>query len=250
MQRRSICTLAGALALGAAATAAAQPRLVDDYSVRIARAPDWNIAAADGQCRLRLWVDDRARVELRGDQVIVRTETGRRSYDRGSLCNQPLPSSRVENFRLTAERGRGAVTEVESPARRNDFTATLTIDDPQAGGDEYELALAWHNPGALVAPLAVAGPYPGYDETRACQERVRGEFLARNRGDDAYLEFTDVPAREGAGINRERIRGQGWARNRAESRPISYECVVNALSDRVVTASYEVAGRGRYSALY
>ncbi len=250
MHRKLICAIAGALALGGAAAADAQPRYVDDYNVRIARAPDWNIHAPDGQCRLRLWVDDRARVELRGDQVIVRTETGRRSYDRGSLCNQPLPSSRVEGFRLTAERGRGAVTGVESPARRNDFTAALTIDDPQAGGDEYELAIAWHNPQALVAPLAVAGPYPGYDETRACQERVRAEFLARNRGDDAYLEFTEVPLREGAGINRERIRGQGWARNRSESRPISYECVVNELSDRVLTASYEVAGRGRYSALY
>jgi len=250
MHRRLILALAGALALGGASTAAAQPRYVDDYSVRIARAPDWNIAAPDGQCRLRLWVDDRARVELRGDQVIVRTETGQRSYDRGSLCNQPIPSNSVEGFRLTAERGRGAVTDVESPARRNGFAAAFTIDDPQAGGDEYELALAWHNPQALVAPLAVAGPYPGYDETRACQERVRGEFLARNRGDDAYLEFTEVPLREAAGINRERIRGQGWARNRSESRPLSYECVVNDLSERVLTASYEVAGRGRYSALY
>ena len=48
MHRRSICAIAGALALGGAATAAAQPRYVDDFSVRIARAPDWNIAAAEG----------------------------------------------------------------------------------------------------------------------------------------------------------------------------------------------------------
>ena len=242
---------AGALALAAGAPVQAQPRYVDDYSVRIARAPDWNVAAPDGRCRLRLWVDDRARVELRGDQIVVRTQNGRRSYDQGSVCNQPLPFGRIEDFRVTAERGRGAIMDVERPTRRNNFTGALTIDDPQGGGDDYELVLAWHNPGdRRVAPLAAGDPYPWFDETRACQDRVRGDFLARNRDTDAYVEFTTVPARDDAGPNRERIRGEGWARNRHESRPIAYECVVNELSNRVVSASYDVLARSRYSSLY
>ena len=74
---------------------------------------------------------------------------------------------------------------------------------------------------------------------------VRGDFIARNRDGDAYLEFTSVPLRDEAGANRERIRGEAWARNRVESRPISYECVLNERSNRVLSSSYEVLPRGR-----
>jgi len=56
--------------------------------------------------------------------------------------------------------------------------------------------------------------------------------------------------RDDVGTNRERIRGEGWARNRLESRAVTYECVVNGRTNRVVTASYEMRPRGRYSSLY
>src|SRR3954464_9528472 len=51
----------------------------DDFTFRIGRAPDWNLSAADGMCRLRIWVDDKAEVGLRGDQIMVKTRTGKRS---------------------------------------------------------------------------------------------------------------------------------------------------------------------------
>ena len=54
----------GALALGGAGAALGQDRYVDEYSFRIARAPDWNLAAADGGCRLRLYEDRRRRIEM------------------------------------------------------------------------------------------------------------------------------------------------------------------------------------------
>ena len=58
--------LAGVLALGAATAAVADTYVYrDNYTYTPARAPDWNVAAADGMCRLRIWVDDRARVSLR-----------------------------------------------------------------------------------------------------------------------------------------------------------------------------------------
>lgn len=241
--------VAGALAAGSTA-ALAQPRYADDSSFRVGRAADWNLAAADGQCRLRIWVDDKARVQLRGDQIIVRTETGQRSYDQGSVCTQPLPLHRVDDFRVTAERARGSIYDVTPPHRRNNFTGTVTIDDPQNGGEVYELVVAWRNPDAIPpAPLASNDPFPYFDETRACQDRVRGEFLSRNRDGDAYLEFTGMPLRDDVGPNRERIRGEAWARTRLESRPLSYECVVNERTNRVVTSSYEVRPRGRYSSL-
>lgn len=239
----------GALTLASGA-ALAQPRYSDDYSFRAGRAPEWNIAAADGMCRLRVFVDDKAQVQVRGDQVVVRTETGERSYDQGSVCTQPLPFNRVDDFRVTLESGRGTLHDVVAPTRRNNFTAALRIDDPQRAGETYEMVVAWRNPaGAPSSPLAANDPYPGFDETRACQDRVRADFLARNRDGDPYLEFTTTPSRDDAGPNRERIRGEAFARSRIESRPLSYECVVNERTNRVVTSSYEVRARGRYSAL-
>jgi hypothetical protein len=249
MKHKTLALLvAGALGAAAATTASAQAYL-DQETVRITRGPDWNPALADGICRLRVWVDDKARVQLRGDQVVVRTESGRRSFDEGSTCNQPLPAGGIDDFRVVAERARGGVFAVERPSGRNGHTGSLLIDDPQDGGAPYEVVVTWRNPGIYVAPLASAEVYPAYDETRACQERVRADFLARNP-DDAYVEFTGPPARDAMGPRRDRIVGEAWARNRVESRPIAYECIVNERTRRVLSASYEVRPRARLSSVY
>lgn len=249
--------VAGALALGAGATLAQaqEYRVVrgDDHTYRIGRAPEWDLRAAEGRCKLRVWVDDRATVQLRGDQVVVNTRSGERSYDQGSVCNQPLPLQRVEDFRVAIERGRGSVFEVRAPDRLTNYAAELTIDDPQNGGEDYEVLVAWRNPAGMplpATPLASADPMPWFDEVRACQDRVRGEFLARNRGGDVYLEFASLPARESLGAERGRIHGEGWARNRNESRLLSYECVLDERARRVTSASYELAGRPRVSWAY
>jgi hypothetical protein len=245
--------ISSALAAAGSTLADAQStyRYVDNYSFRIARAPEWNVGASEGFCRLRIYVDDRAHIQLRGDQIVVATESGKRSTDQGSMCNQPLPFGHVEDFRVTTEHARGSIVQVTPPNRRNNFTGGLTIDDPQNGGDIYEVVVAWRNPApaAGAAPLAANDPYPYYDETRACQDRIRSEFLTRNRDFDAYLEFTGSAARDDVGPNRERIRGEGWARNRDESRPITYECVLNDRTNRVLTASYELGSRARVSSL-
>lgn len=237
---RWLCS--GAIALGAAGLAVAQdyPRAEETYNYRIARAPDWNVSSAEGHCQLRVFVDDRATVSLRGDQVIVRTRTGRTSYDQGSICNQPLPFHEVSDFRVTANRGRGGITDVRAPNRFNNFTGSVSIHDPQNSGDLYVIDVAWANPGNAPRPLASADA-PWFDETRACQDRVRSEFLTRN-SEDAYLEFTTVPRREEVGPARERIAGEAWARNRIDSRPLRYECVLNNRTNRVITADYELRG--------
>ncbi len=238
-----VAACAGALAAAFAAQAQ------DTYTYRIGRANDWNVAAADGACHLRIWVDDKATVKLRGDQIIVDTRSGKRSFDQGSTCSQPLPFHPVGNFRVTTAQGRGTVMEVREPNRRNDFTGELTIVDPQNGGDSYDVVVAWNNGNVRVAPVAAGEPYPYYDETRACQERVRREFLTRNDV-DAYLEFNGVASRDEMAGERERIFGNAWVRNRDDSRPITYECVVNLRTSRVMTATYDVRGPARYSSLY
>ena len=249
MNRKWISLLAGgAIALGVASAHAQSYRWSNDDSFRVGRATDWDIAAMDGHCRLLIWVDDKAEVQMRGDQIIVRTHSGKRSYDQGSVCNQPMPYHRVQDFRVVTERGRGTVFDVNPPNRRNDFTSSLVIDDPQPGGETYLVSLAWRNPGTRRAePIASADPLPFYDETRACQERVRADFLRRN--DDAYIEFTSVPYRDELGGDRERIRGDAWVRDRFDSRPMDYECVLNERNNRVLSAAYEVRGRDRLSSL-
>jgi hypothetical protein len=243
--------VATALATCATTLAVAQDAWRDSYNYRLGRAPDWNVNAADGMCRLRIWVDDKARVQLRGDQIIVDTASGKRSFDQGSVCTQPLPFHRVDDFRVTTEQGRGQVYEVREPNRRNNYTGAVTIADPQNGGDTYDIVMAWRNPDAVsTQPLAQNDPYPFFDETRACQDRVRGEFLSRNRDGDAYLEFTGLPARSEIARDRERISGEAWARNRNESRPLTYECVLNDRTNRVLSSSYELRGRARTSSLW
>ncbi len=254
MNRKIIrLAVASALALGCGIAVADEVRIVGTpYTYRVAPAgSEWNLAADEGQCRLRVWIDDRAQVQLRGDQIIVNTISGRRSFDQGSSCTQPLPFHRVEDFRVTVEKGRGRVADVRSPTPRTNFAGTVTIEDPQGGGDTYELVVAWRNPeGTMGQPLAANDPYPYFDDTRACQDRVRRDFLARNDDGDAYIEFTGFANRDGVGPNRERIRGSAWARNRMESRPLDYECILNDRTNRVLTASYELRGRARVSSLY
>ena len=243
--KRTLIPLAVAAALTAGGAALAQ-----EFTYRIGPAqPEWNLAANEGQCRLRIWVDNQAQVKLRGDQIMVETKSGRRSFDQGSVCTQPLPFHRVEDFRVSVENGRGRVIDVNSPTRRNNFTGAVTVEDAPNGGDSYELVVAWRNPEGDRGPVALNDPYPYFDETRACQDRVRRDFLARNDDGDAYIEFTGVAARDDAGANRERIRGTGWARNRTESRGMTYECLLNDRTNRVISASYEFRGRSRYSML-
>jgi hypothetical protein len=243
MNRKLIgAAVAGALSLAGSITANAQ----NDYVFRPGRAADWNVNAPDGTCRLRVWVDDKASVQLRGDQIIVNTRSGKRSFDQGSVCTQPLPFGRVEDFRVTAENARGRITDVLPPMRRNNFTGSISIEDPQNGGDTYDLLVSWHNADRPSEPIAATDPYPYFDETRACQDRVRRDFLAKNEG-DFYLEFTGMSDREDLGSSRERIRGDGWLRNREESRPMTYECVLNDRTNRVLSSSYELRGRSRYS---
>lgn len=257
--------LAGAFALGSGTAALAEDAQYmyhDNYTYRLAHAPDWNVSAADGMCRLHIWVDDRARVRLHGDQITVDTNSGKRSFDQGSVCTQPLPAAPVSNFRIMAERGRGQLIEVREPQPRNDYTAGVTIVDPQNGGDTYDLVVSWHNPGiaapvavapAPVAPVAVAPApvtvaptYVADEQTRRCQLRVRGQFLGRNPDSGAFLDFTGVPTRESVNPDVDVIRGQAIGGNRYESRNVSYQCEVDPHSaTRVVQTWYELHGPAR-----
>jgi hypothetical protein len=260
--------LAGVAAVGTATAALAQDTYLYHNDYRLGHAPGWNVAAADGSCHLRIWVDDRARVQLHGDQIVVDTNSGKRSFDEGSVCTQPLPAAPVSDFRVATARGRGQVVEVREPAPHNNYTGAMTIVDPQNGGDTYDLVVSWRNAGAPVAaapvqtapvavvpvpvaPLAAAPEYVPDEQTRRCHMRVRGQFLGRNPESGAFLDFTGLPTRERINADVEVLRGEAWGGNRYESRGVSYRCEFNIHSSDVQASAYDLHGpaRRRYSAL-
>jgi len=257
MNRKLIPLAVGAALAACASAALAEERVyrIDDESHVIRRAPEWNVAANEGMCRLHVWVDDTARVKLQGDRITVETDHGKRAFDQGSVCTQPLPAHAVDNFHVEVARGRGTVMEVREPDRRNDYTGTVSVVDPQNGGDSYELIMAWNTAGPVVGssePIPVPLPAPGYvafDATRACQDRVRVEFLNRNRDGDAYVEFGAPPAVDRLGRDRSTIHGDAWARNHDESRPIAYDCTLNDRTQRILSASYDMRDNPRVSYL-
>lgn len=222
--------------LGLAPLAAAQ---ATEARSKALRDTQWDPRATAGTCQLRIWVDERARIRLRGDEIWVQTEAGERAYDQGSHCNQPLPFRRLDDLRISAERGRGGIENLQRPARRNNYTASVTVNDPQPGGALYLVDLAWTSaedsrPGTRPGR---DDPLPWFDEVRACQDRVRGDFLRRNRG-DAYLEFPGIAERTEIGRDRDRISGRAFARNRSASRALAYECVVDERAQSIETASF------------
>jgi hypothetical protein len=144
--------------------------------------------------------------------------------------------------------------ELREPDRHNGYTGTVSVVDPQNGGDSYELIMAWNTAGPVVgvAPAPAVVPAPGYvsfDATRACQDRVRLEFLNRNRDGDAYVEFGAPPAVDRLGHERSTIHGDALARNHNESRPIAYDCTLNDRTQRVLSASYDMRDNPRVSYL-
>jgi hypothetical protein len=240
-----------AYAVSAALAVASGTALAQQTHTKVAQR-DWNPAAAEGRCTLRVWVDDTALLRLRGDDLWVETVQGDRSYDQGSTCTQPLPASRVRDFRITYDRGRGRVEEVQVPSRRNDYTGTIEVQDPQNGAALYVIDVAWSNAGPAYADngygysSAAPGrdPAPGYDMMRACQEQVRAEFVRRNTG-DAYLEFSGTPASEPLSPERQRVYGAAYARNRSSTREVNYECVLNDRTMRVENIAYQFEGPTR-----
>lgn len=254
MSKPLIRTLAVAVALAASGAALAQEKLRFNPGEGVIFTPRYEPAGnpAEGHCILKVWVDDRATVLLRGDQIGVRTLSGQQARDEGSFCSGPLPT-RVSNFRIehsNAPAG-GRVVNLQAPEPRNGYTGSVTIDDPRDGGRLYVLDVWWTNPDyAPPAPRVATNPgygvYPGssdgyFDEERACQERVKSSIEARNRG-PVDVEFRPNVRKQDMGSGRERIRGWGNVETRRDFARFGYECVVDDRYNRVLSASYEIRG--------
>jgi hypothetical protein len=239
--------LAGAILL-AATSAFGQV----DIQLRARQLPGWDPRAREGRCQIRMWVDNRAEVRMRGDTIFVRTLEGSRGRDEGSECSQPLPYNSVRSFQLHQTSGRNRVTLMQEPGRMNNYTAIVAIEDRQGGGDNYTFEVTWQ---ADAGTQAAAAPF--FDEVRACQDAVRQRFLGQN-GRGAYIDFDGFADRREEGRYRgqdrasersrsqnngqEMIHGRGNARRANESRNLTYSCVIDTRRNRVLSGLYQLSG--------
>ena len=215
-----------------------------EIQLRARQLPGWDARAREGRCEIRVWVDNRAEVRMRGDAIFVRTLEGSKSRDEGSECSQPLPFNSIAQFQIRQISGRTRVALAQQPSRANNYTAMISINDSQGGGDNYAFEVNWRADDA-----AASAPAPFFDDVRACQDAVRQRFQNQN-GRGSYIDFTGFADRLGQDQNRamgrgrgqESIQGRGSARNASEARDITYSCVVETRQNKVVSGGYQFTG--------
>jgi hypothetical protein len=246
------------LAAAAAASSVASGQV--DIQLHARQLPGWDARAREGRCEIRVWVDNRAEVRMRGDTVFVRTLEGSKGRDEGSECSQPLPVNSLRDFQIHQTAGRSRVTLAQEPGRMNNYTAMISIEDRQGGGDNYAFEATWHSEGD-----AALAPAPFFDDVRACQDMVRQRFLGQN-GRGSYIDFETFADRQGQNQNQnqgrgqgqyngqnngqsrgrnrdqETIQGRGSARSWSESRDLTYSCVVDTQRGQVIAGDYRFSG--------
>jgi hypothetical protein len=220
-----------------------------DMQLRARQLPGWDRLAREGRCEIRLWVDSKAEVRMRGDSIFVRTVEGSKARDEGSECSHPLPYNAVGDFQIRQLSGRSHVVLAQEPSRMNNYTATIGVDDRQGGGDAYAFEVTWR-----ATPDVAAAPEAFFDDVRACQEGVRQRFVGQN-GRGAYIDFEAFADRrmedrgrgergnfaEGGrrGRGQETIQGRGSARRSTEARDLTYSCVIDSRQSQVLSADYQ-----------
>ena len=218
-----------------------------DIQLHARQLPGWDARAREGQCEIRVWVDNRAEIRMRGDSIFVHTIDGSKSRDEGSECSQPLPYNSVRDFQIRQTTGRNRVALTQEPSRMNNYTALMSIADLQGGGDNYAFEVSWRAEADITS-----APAPFFDDVRACQEIVRQRFASQN-GRGSYIDFNNFADRRdsggpgrgvGRGQNRgqETIQGRGTARRPYESRDLTYSCIVDIRQNQVISGSYQYAG--------
>ena len=84
--------------------------------MRARQQPGWDVRAREGRCEIRVWVDNRAEVRMRGDTIFVRTTEGSKARDEGSSCSQPIPYNGVRGFQIHQTAAATKWLSLKSPA--------------------------------------------------------------------------------------------------------------------------------------
>jgi hypothetical protein len=188
----------GVFALGAAFCLPA----LADTQFRLRRTTRNDIPLGKGQCDIRLQVDNEVEVSVRGDNVFIRTISGRDAYDDGqSECNMPLPNRPVSDFHFEVKDSRGEIRLVAEPSRRNNFTAVVLIRDSSGGQGRYHFRLSWDmaEPGHGFEERPPSGP-PGFAWNNTLNYRGQGRGMASMNGFEQRLFDVNVDIDRGGKV--------------------------------------------------
>jgi len=211
-----------------------QPRLENHYSLSVAvedRQPGssfyaialyWDASTAvmehPGRRDKIAWtgrVDQEAIINCRARSCVAQTGSGAPVADEHFKFSRPLPNHDVE-VALEQVEGRGEIRLVEQPSERNQYTARVSIRDPQSGVGEYAFALVWSR-GSKEPELRSAAPglmWSGTVQGRlkvtiqggaALSEAIEGGALTGQRADF----FRPLPARSDLNPVAKKLRGRG-----------------------------------------
>jgi hypothetical protein len=88
-------------------------------------------------------VDQEAIISCSGKSCISTSDRGAPVSAEKFTFSRPLPNRNVD-VRLEQALGRGEIRLVEQPRESNNFTARVSIRDPQDGGGDYSFVLSWN----------------------------------------------------------------------------------------------------------
>lgn len=161
-------------------------------------------------------VDQEAVISCRAKSCVAESAHGAPVADEHFKFSRPLPNRDV-TVSLEQAEGRGEIRLVEQPSERNQYTARVSIRDPQSGSGEYSFALAWPRDGGKepeLHPFAKRLLWSGAVEGRVrvtvqggavLSEAVAGQPLTGERAD--VLE--PLPARADLNPVIKKLRGRG-----------------------------------------
>jgi hypothetical protein len=92
-------------------------------------------------------VDEAAVISCHKQGCVSSVEQGVPVADEHFKFSRPLPD-RDADVRLEDPEGRGEVRLIEQPRQRNNYTARISIHDPQGGAGDYSFTLVWNRQGS------------------------------------------------------------------------------------------------------
>jgi hypothetical protein len=184
----------------------------------------------EGKCTIEVRVDGAAEVELRGEQGILRTLSGRPARWVRFECNGRMPLNPAD-FRYEGVDGRGRQELVRDP-RNNRGVAVIAINDPSGGDEGYTFDVHWRGGAAYSSNVPLYGRDDRYaaDVNTACADAVRQRAVEEYNARDVRMGSAAV---DPMGARRDRLtgsvellRGNRWV-------AFEYSCTVNTNTGRV-----------------
>lgn len=163
-------------------------------------------------------VDQDAVVSCRQRTCVSSVEHGAPVAAERFKFTRPLPAREIQ-VRLEDPDGRGEIRLIEQPAQRNNYTARVSIRDPQPGSSDYSFSLAWNRVGKNEPPPIAEPAGRAFLWSGAVQGRVRvtieggASFSQPLDGGSVSGEHADMlrplPERADLAPRIQKLRGRG-----------------------------------------